>query len=62
MIDSVYCFPLVTIESGLEKFKADANNIISACVKEKQALPTLCHELVSKEHIHAMSFMLIYIW
>lgn len=50
MIDGVYCFPLVTIESGLEKFKTDANNIISACVKEKRALPTLCHEVVSKEY------------
>ncbi|KAI8096003.1 C3HC zinc finger-like-domain-containing protein [Thamnidium elegans] len=49
--DGVYCFPLVTIESGLEKFKGDANNIISACVKKQQALPTLCHELVSKKYM-----------
>ncbi|GAA5806125.1 hypothetical protein HPULCUR_011654 [Helicostylum pulchrum] len=54
--DGVYCFPLVTIESGLEKFKTDANNIISACVKEKRALPTLCHEVDDRTLIKVKYF------
>jgi hypothetical protein len=47
IIDSVYCFPLLTISEGLEQFKSEAHHIISACINKQQPLPQIQHALVS---------------